>query len=362
MKHQPKVSVIIPTFKTAKYLSKCIDSVLKQTFQDFEIILVSDGPKEDDDICDRYAKKDKRISVLKNIRKGLGGARNAGIQKAKGIFILFVDSDDTISPKMIEKMVYAMENNPVDLVHCGTNIIYKCEASPELQYGDATYFEIKKSGIKALDNDLFGRVDIAVWNKLYRKSLIEKYHLTFPENMYNEDAYFSWAYMSICKNIYYLPEHLYNYSRREGSLMQLTFNKTLGEKALDHLRVGRLFYEFLKKNHLQKKLQEGFFNAYVVCVWYSFNHSPQEYKKEAYQMAHGFLHTFSTKEIIGRHAGYLKKIRKEKYNEFSQIERPHYTKYKLFGFFDLISVFKTEHSFKIVLCKLIPLIEYRERK
>lgn len=362
MKHQPKVSVIVPTFKTAKYLPKCIDSILGQTFQDFEIILVSDGPKEDDDICASYAEKDKRISVLKNIGKGPGGARNAGIQKAKGIFVLFVDSDDTIRPDMIQKMVYIMENNPVDLVHCGTNIIYEYEASPELQYGDTTYFEIKKSGITALNNDLFGHVDVAPWNKLYKKSLIEKYHLAFPENMCNEDAYFTWAYMSICKSIYYLPEHFYNYLRREGSLMYQTFSKKLAEKALDHLKVGALFYEFLKKNHLQKKLQKGFFNAYGVCVEYSFNHSPQAYKKEAYQMAHEFLHTFSTKKIIGKYGCYLKKIRKEKYNEFSQIERPHYTKYKLFGFFDLISVFKTEHSFKIVLCKLIPLIEYRERK
>ena len=256
MAKQPTVSIIIPTFKTAKYLPKCIDSVLKQKYQDFEIILVSDGPKEDDNICDKYAKQDKRIIVLKNIGKGLGGARNAGIKKAHGKYLLFIDSDDTIQPNMLNKMVAAMQDNSVDLVHCGTNIIYEYDADSDLRHGDAEYFKIKRSGVCPLTNDLFGSVDVAAWNKLYKKSLIDKYNLKFPEKMCNEDAYFTWAYMSVCENIYYLPEQLYNYLRRTGSLMEQTFSQKIAEKVLDHLTVGELFYKFLKKNRLFKKLSE----------------------------------------------------------------------------------------------------------
>lgn len=358
MSKQPKVSVIVPTFRTAKYLPKCIDSVLQQTFQDFEIILVSDGPKEDHDICDRYAQKDRRVRVLKNIGKGPGGARNAGIKMARGIFLSFIDSDDSIHSQMLEKMVRSMENNSVDLVHCGTDIVYECEVTPELRKGDADYFKIKKSGVCSLSNGLFGKVDVAPWNKLYKRSLIEEYGLEFPENMYNEDAYFTWVYMSICHRIYYLPERLYNYLRREGSLMRQTFDQKIGEKVLDHLRIGELFYEFLKKNHLFERLREGFFRCYVVCIWYSFEHSPQILKEKAFQMAHRFLNTFDEREITGKHRDYLKKIRQESYEQFSSIR---FIKYKLFGLFNVISVLKKEHSIKIMLFKYIPLIEYRTK-
>ena len=356
-----KVSVIIPTFKTAKYLPKCIDSVLNQTFQDFEIILVSDGPAEDDAICDKYAKKDKRITVLKNIGKGLGGARNAGLDIAKGTFVLFVDSDDTICPEMLEKVVAAMENHSVDMVHCGTDIIYEYDADASLRKGDDDYFRINRSGVCAAGNDLFGVVDVAAWNKLYKKELIDKYNLRFPENMCNEDAYFTWAYMSVCQNIYYLPERLYNYLRRTGSLMQQTFSKKLAEKTLDHLKVGELFYNFLKRNKLFKKLSEGFFNTYVVCVWYSFEHSPQEYKKTAYQMAHKFLRSFHNNDITGKYRGYLRRIRNEKYEQFLRNERVQFRKFALFGLIDIVSVFWSESFFKITLFKIIPLLQCKKR-
>ena len=361
MRNQVIVTVIIPTFKTADYLSKCIDSVLKQKFQDFEIILVSDGPKADDDICDKYAKRDKRISVIKNVGKGLGGARNAGIKTAKGKYLLFVDSDDTIQPTMLNKMVAAMRDNDVDLVHCGTNIIYEYDADSDLRRGDAEYFKIQKSGVCPLSNELFGNVDVAAWNKLYKKSLIDKYDLKFPENMCNEDAYFTWAYMSICENIYYIPEQLYNYLRRTGSLMQQTFSQKIAEKVLDHLTVGELFYKFLKKNRLFKKLSEGFFSTYVVCVWYSFGHSPEAYKKTAYQIAHRFLRNFPTKSITGTHRDYLKTIRNSKYEQFVQSEKIQFRKFALFGLIDIVSVFWSEHSFKVTFFKFIPVFQYKKR-
>lgn len=290
MTKQPKVSVIIPTFKTAKYLPKCIDSVLNQTFQDFEIILVSDGPTEDDDICDRYAQKDKRILVLKNIGKGLGGARNAGIEAAKGIFLAFIDSDDWIEPNFLEKMYNAMiSEEDVDIVQCGTEIVFEGEINQKLKNDDENYFAIREEGIKQLTNEYYGSVNVGSWNKLYKKELIERYNLFFPEKMCNEDAYFTWAYWSICRKISYIPDKLYNYLRRDTSLMALTFNKGLREKVLDHYLVGEFFYNFLHENNIWPGREAGFWRSFLVCWYFVRNNADNIYKEFAKKVFAKFL-------------------------------------------------------------------------
>ena len=98
----PELSVIVPVYNVAPYLRKCLDSILNQTFKDMEIIIVSDGPEEDNKICAEYAAKDSRIIFIKDIGKGLGGARNAGIDIARGKYIAFVDSDDWLEPEYLE--------------------------------------------------------------------------------------------------------------------------------------------------------------------------------------------------------------------------------------------------------------------
>lgn len=99
----PELSVIVPVYNVAPYLRKCLDSILNQTFKNIEIIIVSDGPEEDNKICAEYAAKDSRIIFIKDIGKGLGGARNAGIDIARGKYIAFVDSDDWLEPETYER-------------------------------------------------------------------------------------------------------------------------------------------------------------------------------------------------------------------------------------------------------------------
>lgn len=109
------VSIIIPVYKVEKYLSKCIESILKQTYFDLELILVDDGsPDKCPEICDTYASKDERVVVIHQKNAGVSAARNAGLEKAKGEYIGFVDPDDWIAPEMYEKMIQAMENSEVE--------------------------------------------------------------------------------------------------------------------------------------------------------------------------------------------------------------------------------------------------------
>lgn len=127
---EPLISVIVPVYKVEKYLEKCIDSILAQTYKNLEIILVDDGsPDRCGQICDEYAQKDNRVKVIHKENGGLSDARNAGIDVAKGDFISFVDSDDYILPEMMGEMISAAMKNNCDMAICGVyrELKNKCE-------------------------------------------------------------------------------------------------------------------------------------------------------------------------------------------------------------------------------------------
>ena len=118
----PELSIIVPVYKTEKYLPKCIDSILSQTFTDFELILIDDGsPDRCGEICDEYAAKDGRIIVIHQENRGVSAARNAGLDIARGEYIGFVDSDDWIEPEMYKVLVESCVNNKSDISMCGIN-------------------------------------------------------------------------------------------------------------------------------------------------------------------------------------------------------------------------------------------------
>ena len=119
--NKPRLSVIVPVYKVEKYIHNCVDSILKQTFSDFEVILVDDGsPDRCGEICDSYATLDKRIKVIHQSNGGLSAARNKGIEIARGEIIGFVDSDDEISADMYEKMLQYLDDNQLDIVCADT--------------------------------------------------------------------------------------------------------------------------------------------------------------------------------------------------------------------------------------------------
>lgn len=121
----PKISVIVPVYKTEKFLSACIESILNQTYHDLEVLLVDDGsPDSSGQICEEYAKKDNRIKVIHQKNAGVASARNAGLDLAVGDYITFVDSDDYIQPQMYEKMIRCVEDNHCDFVMCDCMKVY----------------------------------------------------------------------------------------------------------------------------------------------------------------------------------------------------------------------------------------------
>lgn len=200
----PFISIIIPVYKVEKYLSRCLESLMRQIYQNFEVILVDDGsPDQCPQICDEWCKKDTRIHVIHQKNKGVSSARNRGLQIASGIYIGFIDPDDWVDDDFLQKLVETIEANPeLDLLVYGCintfvldEQVVKCEKRRVKETQPLSgqsfkehFFELERNG---LGNE--------VWNKLFRADLIKQLH--FREEMaVAEDLFFCMdVYPKICK-------------------------------------------------------------------------------------------------------------------------------------------------------------------
>lgn len=250
------VSVIIPVYKVEKYLEKCVESVIKQTYKDLEIILVDDGsPDSCPKICDDLAKTDKRIFVIHKKNGGLSSARNAGLDVATGKYIYFLDSDDYIEPETLDIMLKTMQTNNVDIVIAGVQPFYNGRSKPK-QFDDMVgYFETcnKKQTIKSKE---ILKMPAVAWGKLYKKDIIDKYNLRFDEGLINEDEAFNWYYNTKIKSGIFIPNKFYNYLIRQDSIMGRKQNN--GEKLGDILHIFDNIYNHLIKYNLYKKYSRIF--------------------------------------------------------------------------------------------------------
>ncbi len=208
-----KISVLVPVYNVEQYLKKCIESILAQSFQDFEIILVDDGSKDSSSaICDEYAGKDGRITVIHKDNGGLSDARNTGIKIAGGDFIFFLDSDDFIDPDTLESLWGAVAPS-VDIVIGGYKKIYgsymetaQCDGiEPGRIYTPEEYFAS-------------ARIDVVVWGNLYRRSYLIEKDIQFRVGFIHEDnEIFSRLFLQ-AGGITGVRGTFYNYVVREGSL------------------------------------------------------------------------------------------------------------------------------------------------
>ena len=220
---KPLLSIIVPVYDVENYLQKCIDSILAQTFTDFELILVEDGsPDGCPALCDAAAAKDARIRVLHQKNGGLSAARNAGLDAARGAWIGFVDSDDYIAPEMYEAMYQAVQNTGADLALCDYAEVD--EAGVPCQSMHVRLEKKDFTGRELLKNATDSMIQPA-WNKLYRRAVFAQ--LRYPEGKLNEDLF---LIPKICLQIQkavVMPKALYYYVQRGGSIMN-------GSKTLRH--------------------------------------------------------------------------------------------------------------------------------
>lgn len=212
--YNPKISVIVPVYNVEKYLSRCIDSILAQTFTDFELLLIDDGSNDNSgNICDDYVKKDNRIRVFHKENGGVSSARNLGLNKANGEWVCFIDSDDTVSNKYIQHMAEAI--NDKDLLILSN---YKKETKDNyaVKLDNVTLYndEIIRYFI---ENNIFALT--APYSKLYKIEIIRKYSLKFPEGInMGEDAIFIMRYLNKISYVSIVNVCDYEVRETEGSL------------------------------------------------------------------------------------------------------------------------------------------------
>lgn len=197
------VSVIIPIYKAEKSIRRCIDSVLAQTYKDWELILVDDGsPDNSGVVCDEYAHNDSRIRVFHKSNGGVSSARNRGLDEARGERICFVDADDCLKPDFLSKMVV----NAHDSVVCGFRSLQGLQITPEDV--DVTGAEMGAYIPKFFNSHSAP----APWAKLFRKDIIDKYHIRFNQKLkLTEDTIFNFEYLSHCASLRQIPDQLYIY-------------------------------------------------------------------------------------------------------------------------------------------------------
>lgn len=228
------VSIIIPIYNVEKYLKDCIDSVINQSYREIEIILVNDGSTDlSYEICLEYKKRDKRIKVINKPNGGLSTARNEGIERANGNYLVFIDSDDFVDNKMIETLMKAVKYYNAEIVCCNYDFV------------DENSNYIKKHKIRVKTNLEYTREEAQdlllysdyfrcyAWNKIYKKELFE--NVRYPDGKIYEDIYTTFRLFEKSKKIVFLKKSLYHYRVRINSITR-NINKEKLYDILDPIR------------------------------------------------------------------------------------------------------------------------------
>ena len=241
-----KVSIVVPIYNVEKYINRCIDSILNQTYKNLQIILVDDGSEDNcGDIIDEYAKSDSRIEIIHKQNGGLSDARNFGVERITGDFTLFVDSDDWLETNMIETMMNNMNKYNADIVQAAFYYAY----DEYLLYDNRYYSETNEPVV--LNNDklmhelvINERVKNFAWGKLYKTSIIKD--IPFKKGVLFEDVF--WAHHVMAKVNKYVIIHnpLYYYLQREDSIVS-----NYSVRNLDILNGLKERHKFIEENYKQ---------------------------------------------------------------------------------------------------------------
>lgn len=272
--NNPAVSIIVACYNAEQYLPLCLKSLTEQSLENIEIICIDDASLDKTrEIIEKAAKKDSRIVLLQNkSNMGVSKSRNAGIDIARADYIMFCDADDYYDSRMCEEMYEVVEKSHADMAISEIRVIY--EAHKELMYSDSNYYSLKYSGLTRIKDSVVLNTDLSPTNKIFKKEVINKNNIRFPEGLYYEDAYFCVAYFCCSKNIYFLNDRLYNYIRHKSSTMSDTFStNTEKDPAIDHLHIAFKLFDFLKEKDLLDKYNNLFWQLFYSFELFALNNS-----------------------------------------------------------------------------------------
>lgn len=236
MENSDLISVIVPVYNVEEYLKKCLESILKQTYSNLEIILIDDGSEDRcGEICEEYKKKDNRIKVIHKANEGLSEARNTGIMNATGQYITFVDSDDYIDNCYVELLYNILISYSADISIVSHRILYKKRCIDK-----STNEEFCADPKLILEKILYDDgIDISAWGKLYKSELFN--NIKFPKGRLYEDSATTYKLIDISNKIAVSSKAVYNYVMRKDSISKNKFS----EKKLDLITSTKEMTDFI---------------------------------------------------------------------------------------------------------------------
>lgn len=259
-----EISIIVPVYNVEKYLNKCVDSIIKQTFTNWELILVDDGSTDNSGLlCDKFVKKDKRIRVIHKKNGGLSEARNYGIDMSKGNFLIFVDSDDYIDKNMCSILLKKLKENNADIVSCNFYKVFDNKILLNSMFVKGEKIFLKDEILREYFLNLFPDI-FATWNKIYKKELFVNNEIRFPIGRLHEDIATTYKLYYYANKIVVINKPLYYYVQRKSSIMNNISNKNI----IDSIKVLKDFKKFI--NRIDRKeykslLQITSIKMYISC-------------------------------------------------------------------------------------------------
>lgn len=246
--------MIVPVYKVEKYLGKCIDSIINQTFKDLEIILVDDGSEDDcTQMCDEYSKMDKRIITIHKKNGGLSSARNAGLKRATGKYIGFVDSDDWIDADMYKHLYNLIEAYNAEIVQCKYTLVIDDESEQQFISSDTSNSNIEIISNDSALNNIYGDryvETVVMWNKLYKRNLFDE--IQFPESKIHEDEFVIHRLLYKTHKVILFNHSMYFYRKNNTSITNSSFNEKKLDK-LDAIEERINFFKNTREHYLYKK-------------------------------------------------------------------------------------------------------------
>lgn len=291
----PKISIIVPIYKAEAYIRRCLDSIVAQSFTDWEAILVDDGsPDRSGEICDEYARRDSRIRVIHQENKGVAGARQTGIDNAVGEYSIHCDPDDWVEADWLESLYTKAKEEDADIVICD----FFNERPVGQEYDSQKPNELTSKAVfrQLLEGSMHG----STWNKLLHTRLYKDFNITFPLNMvYCEDLFVICQFLSHDIKVSYVPKALYHYDKMSNSNSLSSTVKPLSREAVDSLifftdsisgmSLNEDFYDVINSRKCSTK----------TIIWYSQHYSPVFFRQK-YSEIDNILRKHCKEEAAGQ--------------------------------------------------------------
>jgi glycosyltransferase involved in cell wall biosynthesis len=265
-----KVSVIVPIYNVAKFLEKCLYTLVNQTLKEIEIICVNDGSTDHcEEIISRHASKDSRIIVVNQENQGLSVARNNGIAIARGEYIGLVDSDDWVDLNYFEKLYDVAKKYDADISCCGFSRVYPSSRSREkVSITSENVYESTQDKYRVTNTPRM----CYVFNKIYRRSVLDALNLRFQSGVYFEDVAFTIRALFFMKKLATTPETRYYYRANENSIMR---GEKTDKKQYDLMQARKNFINFAREHHIkcderyfiQKKIFHSFLGIPIMKIY-----------------------------------------------------------------------------------------------